>query len=261
VRAVREQKPLPYLVVGPLLFLAYLCRPTLSTLAPALLGYVFVHDRRAALKGAAALALCLVLFVVASSVAFGQPLPDYYRPARLAGSDYGRALLGNLVSPGRGLFVFSPLFLVPLLFFRATVRGLARDKALVAIAVAWPLLHHLLVSRLRHWWAGYSYGPRFLTDVLPGLFVLLCVSVAEARQRPEKRFIPYVLAALGGFSVFVNTAQGLYNRAPKRWNAEPSIDEHPELVFDWRYPQFLHTEARQRARLLELGFTPKAAQP
>jgi hypothetical protein len=122
--------------------------------------------------------------------------------------------------------------------------------------VAWPVVHLLLVSRLRHWWAGYSFGPRFLTDVMPGLFVLVCVSLrASLERRPRATALSFAL--LGACSCAINTVQGLYNRAPKYWNAEPSIDEHPELVFDWRYPQFLHTDARQRARLAALGVTPK----
>jgi hypothetical protein len=105
---------------------------------------------------------------------------------------------------------------------------------------------------LRHWWGGYSYGPRLLTDVLPGLFVLLCVALSEAVKQ-RFRAARAALLALGTLSFGINTLQGLYNPAVKRWNAEPSIDRRPELVFDWRYPQFLHTQARHAARLATLA--------
>jgi hypothetical protein len=240
------------LAIGACLFFAYLSRPTLSVLAPAMLAYLGARDRAVALRAAAALAAFLALFVVVSSVSLGQPLPDYYLPQRLAGSDYGAALFGNLLSPSRGLLVFSPFLLLPLIFFRDAAAGLARERPLVLLAVLWPLGHLLLVSRLRHWWGGYSYGPRFMTDVLPGLYVLVAVTLASAHER-KSRAATHVFAVLAAWSILVHTVQGLYNPAVKRWNAEPSIDLHPELVFDWRYPQFLHTQARHRERLAEHG--------
>jgi hypothetical protein len=250
LRTGQRSSTAPGWVLGVLLFLAYLCRPTMSVFAAAMLLYLFVHDRRAAFEAAFALAVGIALFVGASEHWLGEPLPPYYRPRRLAGSAYTTALFGNLLSPSRGLFVFSPLFVVPLLFFRASVTALRREKALALLAVLWPVAHLLLVSRLRHWWAGYSFGPRFFTDIVPGLFVLLCVTLSVAFDT-HRRALVAAVAVLGTYSCLVHTVQGLYNRAPKAWNAEPSVDQHPELVFDWRYPQFLHTAARQRARLAE----------
>lgn len=241
-------------LVGGLLFLAYLCRPTMSLLAPPVLIYNYLYDRKAALQALLTIALGGAAFMAASLHWYGDPLPPYYRPQRLKGSPFGTALLGNTLSPSRGFFVYSPFFLVPILLAKDTVSGLRRDKPLVLVAVAWPLAHVLLVSRLRHWWAGYSYGPRFWTDALPGLFVLLCVSLSVSVE-VRRRTATVLLATLGAFACFVHTVQGLYNRAPKDWNAAPSIDRHPELVFDWRYPQFLHTAARQRARVSEWALT------
>jgi hypothetical protein len=240
--------------VGGLLFVAYLCRPTLSLLAPPLLIYNYFYDRKAAFQALLTLALGGAAFVAASAYGYGDLLPPYYRPQRLTGSPFGTAVLGNLVSPSRGLFVYSPIFLLPLLFAKDTLRALRRDKPLVLVAVFWPIVHVLLVSRLRHWWAGYSYGPRFWTDALPGLFVLLCLTLSAGLEG-RRRTVTALLALLGAFSCFVHTGQGLYNRAPKEWNVAPNIDRHPELVFDWRYPQFMHTAARQRARLREFGLT------
>ncbi len=255
--ALRAGSPAPSVTIGLALFGAYLCRPTLSLLTPALLGYLALHQRRAALQAGALVLGGLVLFVVHSELTRGELLPSYYLPQRLGGSSYSEALYGNVLSPSRGLLIFAPIFLIPLLFARETRAALKRDRGLVLVALVWPIVHVLLVSRLRHWWGGYSYGPRLLTDVLPGLFVLLVVALAEAsKQRP--RLAKAALGVLGAVAIGINTLQGLYNPAVKRWNAEPSIDLHPELVFDWRYPQFLHTETRQAERLEALSREGKA---
>ena len=55
-------------------------------------------------------------------------------------------------------------------------------------------------------------------------------------------------AALG--SAWVHVAQGLYNPWVQHWNVEPSIDNDAWTRFDWRFPQFLHSGARHRARLV-----------
>jgi hypothetical protein len=246
--ALRSGSTAPFAVIGLALFGAYLCRPTLSLLTPALLGYLAFHQRKPALRAGALVLGGLLLFALHSALTRGELLPSYYLPQRLGGSSYFAALLGNLVSPSRGLLIFAPIFLIPLLFAREMRAALKRDRGLVLVALVWPLVHLLLISRLRHWWGGYSYGPRLLTDVLPGLFVLLAATLGHAsEQRP--RLAKAALGALGAVALGINTLQGLHNPAVKHWNAKPNIDAHPELVFDWRYPQFLHTESRQRARL------------
>jgi hypothetical protein len=251
LRADKSGSAPPGYGIGLALFAAYLCRPTLSLLVPFLLVFVFLVARREALKAAAVVAFGLALFMAWSLRTFGKPFPEYYGPERLAGSDYLVAVVGNLVSPSRGLLVFSPILLLPLFFLRDVTIALKASPKLLLIAGAWPLAHFLLVSRLHHWWGGYSFGPRFMTDLLPGLFLLLCLCVRGALERKSRLLWP-VFGVLTAVSCAINTGQGLYNHAPKAWNAEPNIDEHPELVFDWRYPQFLNTDARQRARVAEL---------
>jgi hypothetical protein len=250
--ATRARSPAPFVALGLALFGAYLCRPTLSLLTPALLGYLALHQRRQALLAAAVVLGAVLVFVVVSQLTLGAPLPNYYLPQRLSGSHYLPALVGNLVSPGRGLLIFAPIFLVPLLFARHTRSALGEHRGLVLVALVWPLAHILLVSRLQHWWGGYSYGPRLLTDILPGLFVLLCVALSDAAKQ-RFRAARTALIALGALSFGINTLQGLYNPAVKRWNVEPNIDQHPELLFDWRYPQFLHTPGRHADRLATLA--------
>jgi hypothetical protein len=36
-----------------------------------------------------------------------------------------------------------------------------------------------------------------------------------------------------------------------KWNWEPNIDMYPEYIFDWSYPQFLHTKERHERRLID----------
>jgi len=251
VRSVFQQRTTPWLLIASLLFLAYLCRPTLALLAPCLLLFLLLHERTAALLSGIALASWLGGFVFWSYAEFGQPLPDYYLPVRLVGGDLPTALAGNLVSPGRGLLVYSS-FIAVVWLYRWSARGrsiLSRPWWLLP-ALLWPLLHLVFVSRFPHWWGGWSYGARLMMDVLPGVYLLTLAAwprdLSEVKRTPQP--VVLLLAASCAFSVFANAYQGLYNPYSARWNANPNIDVFPAYLFNWRYPPFLHDQARHEAR-------------
>jgi len=252
-------------LISACLFMAYLCRPTLALLSPFLLLFVFSYHRMVAIKAGALLAVFLLALVGLSMHEWGQILPDYYLPQRLSGTQFGLALYGNLLSPARGLLVYSPFIALAWLCYRDAIPSLSLKKSWLLIGLAWPVLHWIAISRFPVWAAGWSYGPRFMTDVLPGLFLLTIrtwpVSVALSGRR-----VAVVVLALGcAFAVYVNAWQGLFNPYTARWNMQPGIGDHPEYLFDWRYPQFLHNQARHDARIngttAKLGYLPLAFAP
>ena len=252
-------------LISACLFMAYLCRPTLALLSPFLLLFVFSYHRMVAIQAGALLAVFLLALVGLSMHEWGQILPDYYLPQRLSGTQFGLALYGNLLSPARGLLVYSPFIALAWLCYRDAIPSLSLKKSWLLIGLAWPVLHWIAISRFPVWAAGWSYGPRFMTDVLPGLFLLTIrtwpVSVALSGRR-----VAVVVLALGcAFAVYVNAWQGLFNPYTARWNMQPGIGDHPEYLFDWRYPQFLHNQARHDARIngttAKLGYLPLAFAP
>jgi hypothetical protein len=96
----------------------------------------------------------------------------YFVPAKFL---FG--LGGVLVSPNRGLFVFTP---IALLGFYGLVRGSLRSLRerdpllpLFTLAVA---AHLLAVAAYREWGGGWTFGPRYLVCVLP----VLGLAAAEA---------------------------------------------------------------------------------
>ncbi|MET1079415.1 MAG: hypothetical protein ABWY06_15495 [Pseudomonas sp.] len=238
-------------LIGLCLFLAYLCRPTLALLAPCLLLYCFTQDKKRALVAALTLGLLLLGFMGWSQGEFGQILPDYYLPKRLESSDSGDALYGNLFSPARGLLVFSPFLLVSLLLTLGLAPRNRRIATLGLLTLVWPLLHWLSISQFPHWWAGWSFGARLMVDALPGLFVGLFSALGALERR---RRLAYAAVFISGLlAIYINTYQGLFNPYAVQWNVEPNVDQHPEYLFDWRYPQFLHNQPRHETRLAEFN--------
>lgn len=235
-------------LIGLSLFLAYLCRPTLALLSPFLLLYYFLQDKKSAVLAGVTLGLLLLGFMGWSLHEFAQILPDYYLPKRLEGGDFATALYGNLLSPSRGLWVYSPFLLASILL---TLLLAPRNKNLAKlslITLAWPLVHLLSVSQFPHWWAGWSFGARLMVDALPGLLVGLFSGLAALQQRRNLAYAAVITSGL--FAIYINTYQGLLNPYGMYWNRNPNVDKHPEYLFDWSYPQFLHSKQRHDARLV-----------
>jgi hypothetical protein len=84
------------------------------------------------------------------------------------------SFLGLLVSPSRGLIIFSPviLFAIPGVIQIAKQHRKQDEKLLLSMTFA-SILLFLNYCFISIWWAGWCYGPRFLTDTLP----ILCFSI------------------------------------------------------------------------------------
>ncbi|MBI1351701.1 MAG: hypothetical protein GC156_11350 [Actinomycetales bacterium] len=235
------------------LFAAYLCRPTMALLAPFALGLVLVRRPAAGGKAVARLAVLAGAFVLASNLLYGAWPPPYYQPQRLGTDTFGEALLGHLVSPSRGLLVFTPvLVLLPLFAIRAPAQA-RRYGGLLVVALGWPLAHWIVVARHPQWYGGFSYGPRLMTDVLPGLFLAFVLVWPRSYRTWPARLLVGAAAVLAAFGVWVHTVQGLYNVSTAAWNEVPRIEDDPAKAWDWRYPQWLQTPEREAERRAGLG--------
>ncbi|MBD3370996.1 hypothetical protein GF402_11640 [Candidatus Fermentibacteria bacterium] len=243
-------------VLGTLLFLAYMCRPTAAALVVPLAVYLLLTDRPLGLRLLIVLAFWALVMGILSLGEYGSLLPPYYRPGRLGSPDFLRALAGNLVSPSRGLLVFSPFF-VPVL-----VMGILRfgkDSARLAMLFSWLVLEVLLVSTFPHWWGGHSFGPRLLTDAVPAVLAIAALTApAGSEHRSRAYWIAVII--LGLASVAIHSAQGLFNSATARWNRPPDVDVHPRTVFDWDYPQFCITDAALRRRMADVRARKRATR-
>jgi hypothetical protein len=101
------------------------------------------------------------------------------------GTPWREGLMGTLLSPSRGLLVFSPWTVVafaylPFAFFRL------RPATLLPWLLATLVPHALMISTFSCWWAGLCFGPRYWTEVIPLLAIPfgLALQWAKVRCRP-----------------------------------------------------------------------------
>jgi len=241
-----QQRSLSPVWLASLLSWMYFVRPTFAIPILAISGYLFLFHRSLLLRYVVTGALWLAGFVLYSWVHFGQLLPSYYRAGRLQTGTFKVALAGNLISPSRGLFIYAPVLLF-ILYLLMRYRLVQRRLVWLALFIA--AAHLAVISGFPDWWAGHSFGARFLTDLVPW-FVLLGILgwSAGLAWRREARGTASLVAwrvqlALGGalllLSVFINTL-GATSHATWSWLVRPlELHEHPERLWDWRQPQFL----------------------
>lgn len=152
------------------------------------------RSRAALFAAAAALPMGLVLLYnlgVAHHFAGGYGLMGR---ATFFQHDLLPGLGGLLFSPTRGLLVFSPFLLFLVLAWRYLPRDRA-ERGLTLAMGAGVVLQVLLYSKI-DWRAGISWGPRYMTDLLPLLLWMLVPVVAALRGRGRAFFLVAVGAAV-----------------------------------------------------------------
>jgi hypothetical protein len=229
------------IALATLVSFMYFVRPT-SVVSVAAVGlYLLLCHRRALVVYLLTGGAWLGAFLIWSHTVFGSLTPPYYRPSRLDFEGFWIALTGHLVSPSRGILIMVPVTLCIIWLFvewvpRSPHRPLAR---VAALAFAGNLV---IVSSFWKWWGGHCYGPRFLTDSVPWLFLIAVIGLAEflkAAEGTRERRLALDRAAAGvllALSILIN---GIGANSDAVWDWNATVDDDPYHVWDWRRPQFL----------------------
>jgi len=201
-------------------------RPQMAVFAAVLFVYAVSRDRRAVIPLFGLAFVSGALLLAYNLWALGNPAGGYGSFGHFS-HPLMKGLAGLTVSPNRGLFIYTPIAI-----FSAwgAVQVWRRD------APAWLRMmtvglagHVILYSKFDEWWAGFSYGPRYFSDVQPLLVVLLVYGLVPYWRLRSVRAGALLCVAYG---VFVQ-AVGVYAE-DDGWNRDPiSVDTRPERVWDW----------------------------
>jgi hypothetical protein len=170
--------------------------------------------------------------------------------------------LGLLFSPSRGLVIFSPIVLVALLSLRRAWDEGPRGGVLIWCGMA-AIAQFALYAGYSVWWGGYTYGPRYLIDLLP---LLVPLAAAGATILVNTRVGVAVGGAALAWSVLL-AATGAWCYPADGWNSDPiNVDQHHERLWEWRDPQFVRAWRRGAHRdnlsfMLEGAFTAPPDKP
>jgi hypothetical protein len=224
-------------LAGNLCAVAFWIRPVTLVASLTVLAIVWVSSRKSVAPYLCGLIAVHVAVLTANLMLLGRWLPPYFDGGRLGlHSEYAVAVSANLVSPARGLVLFCPQILVLLALLVPSVRGMIgyRARTVVYIMLSSAGVVLALVSGFGfQWWAGHTYGPRFMTDALAFLVpVALVVSVALYTRQNGGRLGRWVVIGVWALASVVHW-QGAWFHSTQCWNgqSELDVDIAPERVW------------------------------
>jgi len=250
LRTEVKQKRLPPFLLATALSWSFFVRPTFAIPIAVIAVWVLIYHRNVFLAFTLTGFMWLGVFVAYCYYALGQPLPMYYG-SDWGIMDFGRSftlrLAGSLVSPARGLLVYTPVLLF-LAYLLARYRRELRPNLLV-LALIIICLHLLFISNFVLWHGGHCYGPRYTTDLVPW-FALLSMLGVEARLRWRTKnpgrdagFRVWTEASVAMLlltcSILLHGIGAISEQA-WRWNAvPPGVEGDPARLWDWKHAPFL----------------------
>lgn len=235
---------------------------------PAYLGYAFAPrwSERSSLKRVWAIALVLgstglVALAVSQALRFGSPLESGRHGLYSHIIVPGLELVALLVSPGRSLWLTSPVLLGAFIGWR---KFRHRVPAAAWFCVAMVVSRVLFVATRSDWWGGWALGPRFLLPIIP--FALL--PVAAAWDSGSRRVRVGLLLLLGiSMALQLHLAQHsifewmfvLHGRTPEDpgylWLSHWALEGSPAWGFTELRPDLLRVGAVQLAQAGHRGMS------
>lgn len=229
-----KQRPV---LLALLLGAGFWVRPSAAILALLFAAEIAIHRRSALRRFVVASGASLFAFFAFHQLMTGTPVPTYYRGEFLRNPEPLEAAAGLLVSPSRGLFVFSPVLVMGFLaWVRHEIPEMRRTLAWLCVAAVAGLV--TLAALNCAWWGGWSYGPRLLAEAVPFLMALLIWGIAGSpgRSRQARRVPIAATLVLLGWSVYTHVV-GAWS--PANWNQSPlNVDRYPARLWSWSDPQF-----------------------
>jgi hypothetical protein len=227
--------------------LAVLAKPTGIILGPVISIYLLWKTRRfwlSLLPGIGS-AAGLALYFLYNSYRFGS-FRTFGQPWAFSIKFVPQGVAGMLISPGEGLIWFCPCVILSVVALSQLKTRRLEAWTIVALAAASLVLHSLWLA----WDGGWSWGPRLLLSVLPGVVALTGVLRNGWRK-------VLVLSALLGFLLSAPNLVTFYSRyfaeASEQGISDAELMWHPSrspLLHEWpaAYRQIQdarHSDVRQ----------------
>ena len=133
-----------------------------------------------------------------------------------------------LISPSRGLLVFSS-FLLPALI-AAMVFVIRPNTRIDRYLAIWVLVMIVVLAKNTLWWGGSSFGPRYFSETCVALVIL---TGSLWHWLTQYRLLHGMFVASAVTSIALN-GLGAFS-APCGWADTPNyVDQHPERLWDWQ---------------------------
>jgi hypothetical protein len=236
-----SKKPFMFLLVGIILGYGYLIRPT-NSLEVMFLGiFILFNHRKYFYNYALGVSAILIPYILYNWITYHNIFPPYSYQLfeRLSTLRvFGEALAGTLISPSRGLFIFSSIFLFSIYGIYQRIKLNKISFSNLDLFFTGILLSHWIITSLFEDWGGaWSIGPRYFVDVIPFLvYFLIPVFQGNLLTKPIWKYLFITTITISTLIQF-HSSTSIY---PFMWNGKPqALVDAPERKWDWGDLQFL----------------------
>jgi len=147
--------------------------------------------------------------------------------------NFPESFFGIWFSPSKGILIYSPVLIFSLI---AIYKGYKKEEYL-KISFWIILIHTLVLSKWKHWYGGFGYGYRMISDIIPFLVLPLAYLLQNYYEKVKKWFFITLVISLiiqaSGLVFFDSIWHNAYDTGFKNTSWLWSL-ENSEAVFNIR---------------------------
>ena len=145
-------------------------------------------------------------------------------------------LVGSLISPGRGLFIFTPFLIFGFIGMFKFIKNNVKDGLMIAVGIG-IIVHLLAITKWHGWHGGGSWSYRLILDVIP--FIMLFIPYYEFSFSKTKKRIFKILVIYSIFIQFLGASTFVSRRMD---------------VWDWRLSSIVWCLNETRPKLFTIVY-------
>jgi hypothetical protein len=228
LRGIKEDRFIPFAILA--LACSIVIRPT-NVLIALPFGLYVLHKYPHLIIRSALFALPPLMFLCAYNyVYFGSVMSSGYNASTLVSVSsfsmpFFEGLSGLLLSPGRGLFIYSPI----LIFSIVGIVKSWNERLMIFRYLTMALVCDLILYSKYTWWGGgFCYGPRMLAELTP----ILCLFLYPIFKIVERRcYLRLFFLALSLVSISFHALGAFWYDGS--WDTTTDLEAFYDRVWSW----------------------------
>lgn len=204
------------LIIGFCLGSAVLTRFIGVILIPIYCAYIFFSKKNVLIRLKEIILISIpVIFSIVINMILNQVVRGNFFNFGYEDSGFTNSLLSGiyalLFSIGRGFFIYNPMSIFAVVFL---VTSASKNKKLFGLIFSLCLIWIIFHSKFFMWWAGWTYGSRFLDPIIPFLFIPLGYLFSNWKE--QNNIIKFITIGLIIYSIIFQIITSIIN--PMEYN-------------------------------------------
>ena len=215
--------------------LSFFCRLTNIIIVIVTTLYVLIKHRKIFFYFITGLSIPVILLFIYNLSVFNNIFGGYkdHHIFDISIKNFFINISGLLISPNRGIFIYSPVFLFSLIGMIFVFSQYISKKNVNEIYVMFSLVvifYLILLAGYKMWWGGWGFGYRFLCDIIPFLIVLIVPVIIEFANNKQK-ILEFIFIIFSIYSIGIQIIGVYFDDST--WSKYPDVDNNTYRLWNW----------------------------